>query len=222
MKIWHISDTHRDNNLLKIPECDMVIHSGDATNPKDGVKSLIEMREFIEWFSSLDIKYKIFVAGNHDICVERRLILPSEMDFIYLENTTIEIEGIRIFGSPYTPSFGNGWAFNKSRSSLSSFWSSIIPDDTDILVTHGPPKGILDLAYKDINNIENCGDKALLNRIKEIDPILSLFGHIHNNGENINQGVRTIAGLNTVFSNGSVVEDGRFGRLSSNGNILEI
>lgn len=222
MKIWHISDTHRDHNLLKIPECDMVIHSGDATNPRDSIKSLIEMREFVEWFSSLDIKYKIFVAGNHDICVERRLILPSEMDFIYLENTTIEIEGIRIFGSPYTPSFGNGWAFNKSRSSLSSFWNSIIPDDTDILVTHGPPKGILDLAYKDSNNIENCGDKALLNRIKEINPILSLFGHIHNNGENINQGVRTIAGYDTVFSNGSVVEDGRFGRLSSNGNILEI
>ena len=222
MKIWHISDTHREHSFLEIPECDMVIHSGDATNPRDSIKSLIEMREFVEWFSKLDIKYKIFVAGNHDVCVERRLILPSEMDFIYLENTTIEIEGIRIFGSPYTPSFGNGWAFNKSRSSLSSFWNSIIPDDTDIIVTHGPPKGILDLAYKDINNIENCGDKALLNRIKEINPILSLFGHIHNNGENINQGVRTIAGYDTVFSNGSVVEDGRFGRLSSNGNILEI
>ena len=222
MKIWHISDTHREHSFLEIPECDMVIHSGDATNPRDSIKSLIEMREFVEWFSKLDIKYKIFVAGNHDVCIERGLILPSEMDFIYLENTTIEIEGIRIFGSPYTPSFGNGWAFNKSRSSLSSFWNSIIPDDTDIIVTHGPPKGILDLAYKDINNIENCGDKALLNRIKEINPILSLFGHIHNNGENINQGVRTIAGYDTVFSNGSVVEDGRFGRLSSNGNILEI
>ena len=83
-------------------------------------------------------------------------------------------------------------------------------------------KNILDLSYDQRNNLEACGDKSLMNRIKEVQPILMLFGHLHNNKDIVNAGTRKVYGLDTIFSNGSVVTDGKFGKLSSQGNILEI
>ena len=71
-------------------------------------------------------------------------------------------------------------------------------------------------------NIERCGDKSLLNRVLEVNPKLCLFGHIHNCGDIINQGTMKLSTLDTIFSNGSVMKDGRFGKLTSNGNIIEI
>ena len=72
MKIWHISDTHGYHDLLEIPEgIDMVIHSGDCSNPRDPYNNEPEVRGFIDWFSSLDIKYKVYVAGNHDTSLKR-------------------------------------------------------------------------------------------------------------------------------------------------------
>jgi predicted phosphodiesterase len=140
MKIWHISDTHTYHGLLKVPEgIDMVIHSGDATNPRDPYASEQEMLNFISWFGSLPIKHKVFVAGNHDLCIERNLV--TKIDFmkngiVYLENDYAEVEGIKIWGSPFTPTFGEGWAFNKKRSALHDVWKHI-PDDVDIVVVHG-------------------------------------------------------------------------------------
>ena len=73
IKIWHISDTHTYHELLEIPKgIDMVIHSGDATNPRDPYLSEDQMQNFIRWFGSLPIKHKIFVAGNHDLCIEKK------------------------------------------------------------------------------------------------------------------------------------------------------
>jgi Icc-related predicted phosphoesterase len=81
---------------------------------------------------------------------------------------------------------------------------------------------MLDLSYDRDNILEFCGDKSLMNRVKEIDPKLMLFGHIHNNKDIANAGTRKVYGLDTIFSNGSVVTDGKFGKLSSQGNIFEI
>ena len=225
MKIWHISDTHTYHGLLKVPEdIDMVIHSGDATNPRDPYASEQEMLNFISWFGSLPIKHKVFVAGNHDLCIERNLV--TKIDFmkngiVYLENDYTEVEGIKIWGSPFTPSFGQGWAFNKKRSALHDVWKEI-PDDVDIVVVHGPPKGILDLAYHQLNCIEFCGDEALRKRMYLLNPKLCLFGHIHNNENIINAGTMKLSNHNTIYSNGSVVTDGKFGKLSSHGNTFEI
>lgn len=225
MKIWHISDTHTYHGLLKVPEgIDMVIHSGDATNPRDPYASEQEMLNFISWFGSLPIKHKVFVAGNHDLCIERNLI--TKIDFmkngiVYLENDYVEVEGIKIWGSPFTPSFGQGWAFNKKRSALHDIWKEI-PDDVDIVVVHGPPKGILDLAYHQLNCIEFCGDEALRKRMYLLNPKLCLFGHIHNNDDIINAGTIKLSIGDTIYSNGSVVTDGKFGKLSSHGNTFEI
>ena len=225
MKIWHISDTHTYHDLLKIPDgIDMVIHSGDCSNPRDPYNNEPEVREFIDWYKELPIKYKIYVAGNHDTSIEKRLVVKQDFEdnnIIYLENESIVIEEIKIFGSPHTPQFGN-WAFMKERTKLERFWRLAIDEDVDIIVTHGPPKGILDKSYDRENNIEACGDKSLLNRILEVQPAYSLFGHIHNNKDIVNAGMQKLSICDTFFSNGSVVTDGRFGKLSSNGNIFEL
>jgi Icc-related predicted phosphoesterase len=224
-KIWHISDTHTYHDLLQIPEgIDMVIHSGDCSNPRDSVVSKMEILAFIDWFAALPIKHKVFVAGNHDVAIERSLITRYHFigkDIVYLENESITIDGINIWGSPFTPSFGEGWAFNKKRDKLHNVWATI-PDDTNIVITHGPPMGILDLSYSRENILEFCGCNALKKRMLQLQPELCLFGHIHNCQDIINAGTTKLSAYETIYSNGSVVTDGKFGKLSSNGNILEI
>ena len=226
MRIWHISDTHTYHRLLEVPtDIDMVIFSGDCSNPRDPYNNEVEVRGFIDWYRSLKIPYKIFVAGNHDTSIEQKLVTKKDFEWnriIYLENESITIDGLKIFGSPYTPTFGYGWAFNKDRTKLERFWRRAIDEDVDIVITHGPPKGILDLSFDYHNNLERCGDKSLLNRVEEVNPKLVLFGHIHNCQDVVNQGTMKLSNLDTIFSNGSVMKDGRFGKLTSNGNILEI
>ena len=226
MKIWHISDTHTYHRLLDVPtDIDMVVFSGDCSNPRDPYTNEPEVRGFIDWYSSLKIPVKIFVAGNHDTSIEKRLVIKDDFTkhgIIYLENESITIDGIKIFGSPFTPTFGYGWAFNKDRTKLDRIWRKIIDEDVDIVINHGPPKGILDLSLHRVGNLERCGDKSLLNRVMEVNPKLCLFGHIHDSGDIINQGTMKLSHLDTIFSNGSVIKDGSFGRLTSNGNIFEL
>lgn len=219
MKIWHLSDTHCLHDELKIPKVDMVIHSGDFSNSNNRAINSNEVVNFIDWFSELPIKYKILVAGNHDVSIENRLILPSNIrakGIFYLENSEVEIEGIKIWGSPITPSFGNNWAWNMKRHKIHAVWEQI-PLDTDIIITHGPPKGILDLNQ----DLEMCGCTSLLKVIKKINPIFSFFGHVHSNQNCDNSGIRKISSLRTMFSNGAVVKDGKK-MLISNGNLLKL
>ncbi len=225
MKILHISDTHGFHNLLTIPkDIDMVIHSGDSTNYKDLYKNEVELQDFIYWYSRVKVKYKILIAGNHDITLEKNLFnikqTLKDNNIIYLENESVTIEGIKIWGSPFTPTFGN-WSFMKARHKLGKIWNTI-PDNTDIVIVHGPPKGIMDSSFDFNNYIERCGCNALKNKILQIQPKLFLSGHIHNNKDIINAGTLKLSAYKTIFSNGSVVTDGKFGTLSSQGNILEI
>jgi Icc-related predicted phosphoesterase len=225
MKIWHLSDTHSFHNLLKVPyDIDMIIHSGDCSNPRDPYNNEPEVRDFIDWFKMIPVKYKIYVAGNHDTSIEKKLVTKKDFEnagIIYLENESVTIEGINFFGSPHTPQFGQ-WAFMKDRVKLERFWRMAIPEDTDVVITHGPPRGVLDKSYDRNHNMESCGDKSLLNRVLEIEPAYVLFGHIHNCKDIINAGMQKLSICDTFFSNGSVVTDGKFGKLSSNGNIIEI
>lgn len=225
MKIWHISDTHGYHNQLIVPDgIDMVIHSGDCSNFRDPYRNEAEVRDFIHWYKELPIKNKIYVAGNHDTSIEAGLVKPSDFEgynIVYLEDEYSYTEGLIIFGSPYVPKYGN-WSFMKERYKLDRKWKSVVPDETDILISHGPPKGVLDLSYNRDRELERCGDKSLLNIVKEVKPKLHLFGHIHNNGEIENAGTREIHGLDTIFSNGSVVTDRKFGKLTSQGNIFDL
>jgi len=225
MKIWHISDTHTYHDLLRIPEgVDMVIHSGDCSNPRDPYNNEPEVREFIDWYKELPIKHKIYVPGNHDTSIEKKLVVRDDFEnagIIYLEDNIVIVDNLSIYGNPYTPQFGQ-WAFMKDRVKLDRYWPKAMPAHVDILITHGPPKGILDKSYSRENVFECCGDKSLLNRVMEVKPKYHLFGHIHNHKDIINAGVQKLSVLDTWFSNGSVVTDGKFGFLSSNGNIFEL
>jgi Icc-related predicted phosphoesterase len=225
MKIWHIGDTHSYHRLLKAPNnIDMVIHSGDFSNYYDVYKNEPEARDFLNWYASLDIKHKILIAGNHDALAFRWNTdfrkLCKDLNIIYLENESVIVDGIKIWGSPHTPQFGD-WYFMKNRSKLDKVWQTI-PNDSDIVVVHTPPKGVLDLSYDRFHTLEMCGCNALKKRMLKIQPKLCLFGHIHNNKDIINAGTTKLSEYDTIFSNGSVLTDGKFGKLSSNGNILEI
>ncbi len=224
-KIWHISDTHSHEAMLTEPDgIDIIIHSGDFSNYYDVYKNEVEAKAFLIWYGSLKAKTKILIAGNHDAFAFKHKKELKEIcahyNILYLENEEVTIDGIKIFGSPLTPTFGN-WYFNKDRSKLDRVWQGIA-DNTDIIVVHGPPKGILDIAFKRDGSIERCGCSALMKRVLNVKPKLVLFGHIHNNSDVINAGTRTIPGLNTIFSNGSVVTDNKFGKTTSNGQILTI
>jgi len=184
-----ISDTHTFHKWISPPDdIDMIIHSGDCSNPRDIHDSKKEINDFIDWYGSLKVKYKVFVPGNHDLAVERKKITPADFaakDIIYLEDAATTIEGLKIYGSPWTPSFGTGWAFNRKRDKLYLDWEKI-PEDTDILVVHGPPYGILDLSRDWENNLEHCGCGALRKRVERHNLKLCTFGHIHNGHDNTN------------------------------------
>jgi len=226
LKIWHFSDTHTYHDLLDVPEVDIAIFTGDCSNPKDPYINEHEVREFLHWYRNLPIKYKIFVPGNHDVSIEKGLVTRKEiedMGIVFLENEHVTIEGIKIFGSPYQPQFGTGWAYNRDRSKMDNYWS-LIDVDTQIVCTHTPPKTILDAAYNPHTGVlENCGCQALKRHMLErVKPNLVCFGHIHNNKDIINAGELKFSAYETVFSNGSVVTDKLFGKVTSNGNIFEI
>lgn len=191
LKILHISDTHKMHGWLTIPKnIDIIIHSGDASNIKSPYYNEQEMLDFIEWYSNLDIDYKIYVGGNHDTSLEKKLItkeLFTSKGITYIEHESIEIEGLKIFGSPYTPEFNN-WAFNVKREKLFKYWEAV-PLDTQILITHGPPKYILD---NDHNELLGC--KSLYKKVQQLDKLIfHQFGHVHsrlrNNDTFINRGI---------------------------------
>ena len=177
MKIICISDTHGKHDLLNndLPEGDMIIHSGDVSN----LGKLDEINQFTQWFSQLPYKYKIFIAGNHDFGFEKirnsnEIGISIPHGVVYLQDEMVEIEGIKIYGSPWQPRFYD-WAFNVDRGAeIAKKWS-LIPEDTDILITHGPPHGFLD----DTVQGQRVGCEELYIRVMQIKPKYHIFGHIH-------------------------------------------
>ena len=176
-RIVCISDTHTLHDRIEVPEGDILLHAGDIMN--SGYDSF-DVFAFCNWYDSLPHKHKIFIAGNHDRFFENYPdkipgILEKYPNILYLQDKEVVVEGIKIYGSPWQPAFCS-WAFNLSRGEeLKKVWNKI-PDDTDLLITHGPPFGILD---KTIYTNENAGCEELLPVVKKIKPILHLFGHIH-------------------------------------------
>ena len=234
MKIWHISDTHTYHRSILIPtyydgSIDTVVHSGDATTSRNSIENTKELLGFLDWFKNLPFKNKIFVAGNHDVVTERFRYWPEDIEGLgihYLENNHVIIDGVKIWGSPYTPSFGKGWAWNMSRNKINRVWEAI-PKDTDVLVTHGPPKGILDHTLDKNGDLKSVGDSSLYKAICKTELQAHLFGHVHNSKWIKNSGV-FISGerwsKNIIkYSNGSVVEDGKgVEHLQSWGNVIDV
>lgn len=228
LKVLAISDTHAQHSHFPkdyFRDIDMIIHAGDESNYYDVYRNEQEFWDFLEWFRDIDVKFKVLIAGNHSSFINKNTKIVREAckkaEIIYLENELIEINGIKIWGSPYSPTFGD-WYFMKSRDKMHDIWQNI-PGGIDILVTHTPPKGILDLSFDREGTLEFCGCKSLMSHVKRIKPKYHIFGHIHTMEGIDNAGTRTIEDLDTIFINASCVTDGKFNMgLSSWGTIFEI
>ncbi len=184
MKILHLSDTHGCHHRLRdLPDADVVVHSGDFTMGGSQQEAL----DFLNWFCDLPHRHKIFICGNHDDCLYGANIDGLDDNVHYLCNSGVEIDGIKFYGVPMF--MGDCITDRQSRN------YARIPDDTDVLITHCPPYGILDFD----DNI-NYGDKELLERVSAISPRLHLFGHIH-----AQHGRRKIGP--TTFSNAAIMSD---------------
>ena len=163
MRLLHLSDTHGKHRLLKyLPKADIIVHSGDMS--ENGTDS--EVLDFLEWFCDLDYSHKIFVAGNHDLCLDGEQIEGLPDNCFYLCNSGVEIEGVKFWGVPYFTS--DELAGNIAQQMAK------IPLNTDVLITHRPPYCILD--FDDGNNF-GCVD--LQQALPKIRPKYHLFGHVH-------------------------------------------
>lgn len=187
MKILHFSDTHGTHKhflesirkTVKSEDIDVLVHSGDFM--RDSMKYQ-DFSEFLDFLNAIDVKHKVVVAGNHDVWCEyleadkdlRNQIIPGNVYFLI--NESVIIDGVKFWGSPYTPWFYD-WAFQLHEHEAEALWPTI-PDDTDVLVTHGPAYGVLDDAIHE-GKVVNAGCKYLKKRIDELNIKAHLFGHIH-------------------------------------------
>lgn len=183
MKIIHISDTHGCHRCLsEHPEADIIVHSGDFTM----VGSEQEALDFLNWFCDLPYRHKVFICGNHDDCLYGANIDGLDSNVYYLCNSGIEIEGIKFYG---VPMFTEDCITDRQSQNYAQ-----IPNNTDVLITHSPAYGILDLA-DDIN----YGSEELLQSLARINLRLHMFGHIHRQ-----HGITTMG--TTKFSNGAIMD----------------
>lgn len=172
MELVFISDTHGKHNNLVVPDGDVLIHCGDFS----GLGKERELRKFNTWMGSLPHEHKLAIAGNHELTLDsssRHHFESLFTNFTYVRDESINIKGYNFYLSPWQPEFYN-WAFNYSKDRAEAIWDNI-PEDTDILVTHGPPLGILDMNEEG----ENCGCEYLLDRVEKVKPKIHAFGHIH-------------------------------------------
>jgi predicted phosphodiesterase len=186
LRIVFISDTHdlHDRMLTPVPDGDILIHAGDAT----GMGRMHEVATFGAWFRNLPHKNKVVIAGNHDWLFEKNLPLAKDMlnngilgigggKIIYLQDEAVEVEGLKIYGSPWQPAFYD-WAFNLQRGEEIKRKWDLIPEGLDILITHGPPVGIHDQITPHMGS-EHLGCEELLKAVERTKPKIHVFGHIH-------------------------------------------
>lgn len=173
MRLVCISDTHGKHNQLKIPDGDILIHAGDI-----GIQRHVgDLSRFNNWLGELPHEYKIVIPGNHDLWIEKNSAWARSIltNCEFLIDQEVIIEGIKFWGSPWQPEYHN-WAWNLPRGEkLKAVWNQI-PEDVEVLITHGPPKGILDRCQR---NGFLAGCEELLNRVLDIKPKVHIFGHIH-------------------------------------------
>lgn len=206
-KICCISDVHGKWKGLKIPECDLLISAGDYSFT--GEQHMI--RDFHKWLDDQPAHHVISLNGNHEKFVEKNFQLAKEIALKecpavhFMEEGLVEIDGLKIWCSAITPYFHN-WAYNRMRGpDIRKHWD-LIPNDVDVLVTHGPPFNILDNVQrfngqKCEYEIEHVGCEDLLARIQKLKQLkLHIFGHIHD-------GYGTQKVGDTIFANASICDE---------------
>ena len=183
--ILHISDTHGLHRRLgDLPAADAIVHSGDFTMSGSEAEAI----DFLNWFCDLPHQYKIFICGNHDECLYGAKIDGLDDNVHYLCNSGADIEGMKFYG---VPMFMADCISGRQNENYAA-----VPADTDVLITHSPPYGILDFD----DNI-HYGSEELLQRVSVVSPRLHLFGHIHRRHGTTDNGI-------TRFSNGAIMNVG--------------
>jgi Icc-related predicted phosphoesterase len=210
LRIVVISDTHNLHRQLQLPEGDLLIHAGDFTISGGGHYDIPVIRDFNDWLAEQPHPYKIVVPGNHDRYFEdyphlaRELITNARL----VQDEAFEIEGLKFYASPWTPRFGSDyWKFHKRRGSeILAVWEKI-PSGLDVLITHGPPMGVLDYVgiqdsgWGTVIGGEHAGDEMLYREvIHRAKPKIHVFGHIH-------PGYGTVRYGDTQFYNASQCGD---------------
>lgn len=223
LKVWHFSDTHGHHKGLNVPfDIDIAICSGDATNYYDLARNMVEWGNFIEWYANVPVPIKIYVPGNHDATCYHHEKMCREMckteGIEYLNKDMFSVYGLNFWGDPTTPTFG-AWYFTADRAKTHKHWN-LIPEDTDVLITHGPRWGYLDVSTT--GGLHLCGDKALGTRIDNLPNLkLHCFGHIHDSSDATNAGVFKRNGV--YYSNAAAVKDKQFDKgIHFHGNTFQL
>ena len=179
IRIACISDTHGKHGQLIIPDdIDILLHAGDFT----GSGQIWETKEFMHWFNKQEAPYKIFISGNHDFMDQDHPAMFKELlkeypNITYLRDEGTTVEGIKIWGRPWTPEFYE-WAFMADRGSSKMLSTiDVIPSDTDIILTHGPVYGILDKTKA--GELVGCQDLKNFLEDGKCKPKALVVGHIH-------------------------------------------
>jgi hypothetical protein len=216
MRIVAISDTHGRHRELKLPAGDVLVHAGDFCNQG----RYEEFEDFIVWLDKQPFEHKVFIAGNHDVCLEAMVGSEDAMmaalkktgrisgeNLHYLRDSSVTVDlGIRgakkFYGAPWQPYFCD-WAFQKKRGAEMAEKWALIPDDVDVLITHGPAYGHGDLAPAYFGKHQrNAGCIELLKRITEIQPLVHFCGHIH-----CGYGITESDETKTLFVNASTCDE---------------
>jgi predicted phosphodiesterase len=210
MRLVILSDTHGLHGLIgSVPDGDVLIHAGDVSLRG----TLEEVEGFLGWFAALPHRHKLLIAGNHDWIFERRPtvvagLIPSGIT--YLQDSGVSIAGINFWGSPWQPWFYD-WAFNLGRGAEIAVKWALIPHDVQVLITHGPPHGILDEVMMPPGKHEGC--EALRARLDSLPALqMHAFGHIHEAYGTMIQGERlfvnaSICNVQYAPANAPVVVD---------------
>lgn len=203
MKIDCISDLHGETPILE--GGDLLIIAGDLT----ASDQMVQYFQFNEWLFEQNLKYDeiILIAGNHDGLIQKKEFDTSNFHAVYLEDNGFEYKGLKIWGSPWTPTFGH-WYFMKNRGDMiAEVWAKI-PKDIDILVTHGPPFGILDrVGYgRRRRNGIRVGCENLSTASLDLNLKLHVFGHIHD-GYGIKEIERNSGSGKTIYVNAAVLDE---------------
>lgn len=186
LKIVAISDTHSYHRRINIPDADVIVCAGDISFRGE----LTILKDFADWMGSLPIKHKITIFGNHEVgmSIEGHKNRNAALQFLkdnnihYLQDSGVEIEGVKFWGSPVQPRFFN-WEWNRDRGKdIDKHWKKI-PLDTNVLITHGPPFEILDLVEDAMGRNPHQGCEMLALRLKDLTQLKAhVFGHLHHNG----------------------------------------
>lgn len=203
MRIVCISDSHGKygGTTMDLPVGDVLVHAGDLCS----FGNIRELDMAAKWLGSLKYPHIVVIGGNHDrplqnTPLEAREVMHSQ-GLKYLEDEAVTIKGVKFYGSPWTPPFMS-WSFMADRPTIQKHWAKI-PTDTNVLITHGPPYGILDPGSGE----PHAGCIDLFDEYERIHPELHVFGHLHSG-----YGRREVAlnpnGRVTTFVNASLVDEG--------------